>query len=171
MSIQSKLKELSARAEKAVDLVTFSPDDAHRRARSNFWSHFSEPGSLPPDSIDLATALRYSGDSRVSEWWSLPGFQDWFSNRQDFRQKVEVLAELALDELRKLMVDPSINPSARVAALGMVLKLGKKLDSGNTSESTSGDSKIDKMNKAELEEYIRGRLKYIPTVQPVDKPE
>ena len=143
---------------KATDVVSFSPTEPQRRAKSNFWSFFASGEALPPTSVDLATAVKYAGDKRVSEWWALEGFADWFSNKDEFRQRVEFLADLALDELYHLIRDPETQATAKVAAIRMIMDVGKKVSQKASTEETVVGEKITKMNKEELEAYIRDKM-------------
>lgn len=143
---------------KATDVVSFSPTEPQRRAKSNFWSFFASGEALPPNNVDLATAVKYAGDKRVSEWWALEGFADWFSNKDEFRQRVEFLADLALDELYHLIRDPETQATAKVAAIRMIMDVGKKVSQKASTEETVVGEKITKMNKEELEAYIRDKM-------------
>lgn len=152
------LTKLRNQLGKAADVVSFSPTEAQRRAKSNFWSFFASGEALPPTQVDLATATKYAGDKRVSEWWSLEGFADWFANRDEFRQRVEFLADLALDELYKLIKDSETQATAKVAAIRMIMDVGKKISQKAPTEESVVGEKIASMDKKELEEYIKSRL-------------
>lgn len=143
---------------KATDVVSFSPTEAQRRAKSNFWSFFASGEALPPTNVDLTIATKYAGDRRVAEWWQLEGFADWFANRDEFRQRVEFLADLALDELYHLIRDPDTQATAKVAAIRMIMDVGKKLAQKTPNEDESIAGKISEMNQKQLEEYIKSRL-------------
>lgn len=143
---------------KATDVVSFSPTEPQRRAKSNFWSFFASGEALPPTNVDLATAVKYAGDKRISEWWSLEGFADWFSNKDEFRQRVEFLADLALDELYHLIRDPDTQATAKVAAIRMIMDVGKKVSQKASTEESVAGEKIASMDKKQLEEYIKSRL-------------
>jgi hypothetical protein len=153
----SKIKGLAPVVDRAVDVVVFQPDEPQRRAKSNFWAHFATTDTLPPDHVSLATALKFGGDRRISQWWDLPGFQDWFSNKDEFRQRVEFLADLALDELYGIIKDKEFNGSAKVAAIKMLMEMGKKLSSKSADKDQYLDEKVSQMSKEELEKFIRSR--------------
>lgn len=143
---------------KATDVVSFSPTEPQRRAKSNFWSFFASGEALPPTNVDLATAVKYAGDKRIAEWWSLEGFADWFANKDEFRQRVEFLADLALDELYHLIRDPDTQATAKVAAIRMIMDVGKKVAQKAPTEESAVSEKIASMDKKQLEEYIKSRL-------------
>lgn len=152
------LTRLRNQLGKAADVVSFSPTEAQRRAKSNFWSFFASGEALPPTQVDLALATKYAGDKRITEWWSLEGFADWFSNKDEFRQRVEFLADLALDELYHLIRDPETQATAKVAAIRMIMDVGKKVAQKAPTEESAVGEKIASMDKKQLEEYIKSRL-------------
>jgi hypothetical protein len=156
---------------KSNDVMEFSPSEAHRRAKSNFWSYFAAGESLPPTSVDVLLATKYAGDRRVSEWWYLDGFQAWFSNKDEFRQRVEFLADLALDELYLLIKSPNTAAPAKVAAIRMIMDVGQKLAAKGPKEETA-ENKIGRMSKEELESFIRaGVSKLLPDDSEEDSKE
>lgn len=94
---------------------TFHPTDAHRKAKSAFWSHFFSTGEQVPPSIDSATAAHFSGFGEVVEWFhDVPGFSEWFSNGEEFRQRVEYVSHLGLDVLQEVLQDRN----ARLGEIG-----------------------------------------------------
>jgi hypothetical protein len=158
MSIDTRLARI---LDTARDVVSFQPTPEQRRARANFWAHFSEGGTLLPSRPDLAIALRFAGDRRIQQWWSLPGFQDWFLNREEFKQRVEALADMALDELESLVSSRTILPSDKLRAIELSLKYASKARTEDTEERLA-DERIGKMTRIQLEEYIRNNIRMLP---------
>lgn len=152
----SKLKQKIL--DQAVDVVAFQASDAQKRAKSNFWSFFASGDALPPTDVDLATASRYAGDRRISEWWTLQGFPEWFANKDEFRQKVEFMAGVVLDEFFSLIRSPDTQATAKVAAGKVILEAAKKLNNKPASEESQVSDQIAKMSKDELEAFIRNRM-------------
>lgn len=148
--------------ESTRDVSVFRPDEAQKRAKSNFWSFFLDSGSLPPDPIELAVALQYGANRAISEWWSLPGFQDWFTNRDEFRQKAEFTAGIALDELKEIIQDKKANINARVAAIKIAFQIANKTQ--EKAKETYVDEIIGEMNSKQLEEFIKSKLKRLPGI-------
>lgn len=164
------LTRLKNQLGKAADVVSFSPNEAQRRAKSNFWSFFASGEALPPTQVDLAIATKYAGDRRISEWWQLEGFADWFANKDEFRQRVEFLADLALDELYRLIKNSDTQATAKVAAIRMIMDVGKKISQKAPSEESQVGEKIASMDKKELEEYIKSRLSKLSLNEDSDIP-
>lgn len=143
--------------DRAVDNLVFRPELDHQRCKSAFWSHFATNGLLVPPVIDLPLALKFGGDRRVSKWWDLSGFPEWFSNQDEFRQRLEFLANHSLDKLEALLSDEKANANAKVAAIKLIMELSKKVPSKSDSEQFL-DKKISGMGKKELEDYIRSSM-------------
>lgn len=157
------INRIKAALSKGVDVVEFAPSESHRRAKSNFWSYFTNNESLPPTSVTLSAASKYCGDKRITEWWSISGFEAWFSNKDEFKQRVEFLADLALDQLYSLIKDPETGAASKVAAIRMIMDVGQKM-AAKAPKEDSVETKIAKMSKSELEAFIRaGVTKLIPT--------
>lgn len=139
---------------------TFSPTDAHRRAKSAFWGHFFQSGDLPPAQLDPATAARYSGFGEVVEWWNIAGFKEWFSNGEEFRQRVEYISNLALDTLHTVLQDTSARTGDKLAAAKMALEIAAKFPKSAPKDQFA-DEKIAEMGRKELEEFIANKLKVL----------
>ena len=155
----STLRELARARQKSSH--SFQPTDLHKRAKYAFWAHFFSTGELPPGNIELATASRLSGfQDELLEWWDLPGFQEWFGNGEEFRQKVEYLATAALDVLQELLLDSNAKTTDRLQAAKMSLEVASKFPKQAAKEAYV-DDKIAEMSKKELESYISQKLKVI----------
>jgi hypothetical protein len=164
----TKIRKLQPAIQKAVDVVVFKPTLDQKRAKSNYWSYFmSSEAPEAPEIVSEEIALRYAGDKRLSDWWSLEGFQDWFLNKDEFRQRVEFLADISLDELQLLIRDENTNATAKISAIKMVLEAAGKL--AKPAEATGkGTSPIESMTKQELERFIQKKmLKVMPEMSEV----
>lgn len=152
-----------------TDVSIFQPLPEQRRAKSNFWTHFSggEATTLPPNP-SLALALQYGADRRIQQWWPLPGFQDWFLNRDEFRQRMEYLSNLALDELEALLTAKSSMNSDKLSAIKLIMQVGQKIPTGKSEGGDMIDAMISKMSKAQLEEYIQSSLRLLPSARTLD---
>lgn len=145
------------------DLSIFQPDDAQRRAKSNFWTYFAtEEGVTLPPTPDLALALRFGADSRITRWWILPGFQDWFLNREEFKQRMEYLSNLCLDQLETILTTTSSANSDKLNAIKLIMQVARKTPTSSDPDTTKyADDKIGKMGRVELEEFIRRNIRIV----------
>ena len=145
--------------------LTFLPSPEHRRIKSAFWASIAENPILDPasDGVSLAAAQRITGDARLPRWWQLPGFKEWFANKDEFRQRVEYLANLALDVAEEVLLDRDAHPSARVNMTKLVIEVANKIPSraSQKDENKFLDARIAQMGREELEEFIRKQTKML----------
>lgn len=147
---------------------SFQPTDAHKRAKAAFWSHFFSTGALPPEQVNLALAAEISGFSvEIQEWWSIDGFQEWFSNGEEFRQRVEYLSNAALDVLQEILHDGGAKVSDKLQAAKMVLEVAAKFPKSSPKEQFA-DEAIAEMSAKELEEFISRKMKVVSLPQAID---
>lgn len=141
------------------DLSLFtSPTVDQRTAKSRFWAPFMSGDVGVPANIDLATALKFASDSRIKQWWSLPGFVDWFTNQEEFKERVEFIAHLALDGIEAVLKDPMATGGAKVAAAKLALEVANKLPKASKDDGEFADKMINKMSKTELTDYISQKV-------------
>jgi hypothetical protein len=166
MSNTDKLRQdiISKLATVTRDLSLFSkPTPDQRQAKERFWGLFMEGDMEVPAQPDLAAALRFGQDKRISGWWDIPGFQDWFLNKQEFKDRVEFMAHLALDGIQDVLLDKTATPASRVAAAKLALEVANKLPKAGSNESRYLDEKINEMDSKELERFIQSKLIRFPS--------
>lgn len=142
--------------------LTYLPTPEQRKSKAAFWARFSENPICEPEEITAALAVGLIRDGRVSRWWSQDGFAAWFRNRDEFRQRMEYLSQLALDSLEHVLADPKAQPGAKVNAAKLIMEVSRKMPSKQTVEAYL-DEKVAQMNKAQLEEYIQRSMRLLPT--------
>ena len=140
----------------------FTATNEQKKAKSQFWTTFQSGGIIPPVSPDLTIAAQYAGDSRIRTWWSTEGFSQWFWNSNEFEERLDYLAQIALDQLEVMISSGRTSDSARISAIKMILEASKKIGQ-KTDDSEFADQKISKMDQGQLEEYINSRIKLIPS--------
>ncbi len=138
----------------------FIPTDLHRQAKSAFWSHFFSKGETPPPAIDSAMAAQYSGYNDTIGWWDTPGFSEWFSNGEEFRQRVEYISSLALDVLQAVLQDTNARTGDRLQAAKMSLEVAAKFPKIPPKEQFA-DEKIGEMDRKQLEAYIAMKMRVL----------
>jgi hypothetical protein len=164
----SSLNNLSKVLAAATQEVVFVPTADMRRAKAAFWTSLSDHplGIGDADTLTLAASKQLGADSRLSRWWAVPGFVDWWQNKQEFKQRLEYMAQLALDSLEEILTDPGANPTAKVNSAKLVLDAANKMPKKVPEENL--DTKLSSMSRAELEEYVRSKVKYLtPAVETV----
>lgn len=167
MSMDSKISKV---VEVMANDLTYLPSPEQRKLKSAFWLRFSENPICDPRDVGLGTVHQLTQDSRVDRWWGVPGFREWFRNQEEFRERVESMAHLALDTLMVILVtdDPKMS-SARVSAAKLLLEVSRKLPSRTATEvGKSADKLIAEMDKKQLDAYIARHMRTLP---PVPTPE
>jgi len=147
----------------AVDEITYDPTTPEREVKAAFWASF---GDTPINGeLTLAVALQQTQDNRLNRWWSKPGFKAWFCNKDEFRQRVEYLANIALDTIQDILTNPDANPNARQNAAKLMIEVANKMPSRNAKERFI-DGAIQEMGKKELDAYIARHQPKLVNPQP-----
>lgn len=152
--------------EIATSELTYLPTPEQRKAKSAFWARFNENPICDPSQISLSIALRFAGDNRISRWWPQTGFREWFQNSDEFRQRLEYLANLALDSIEHILADPRAQASAKVTAAKLVMEVARKMPPKHQAEKYA-DEKIGEMDRKQLEEFISRRISLLPAKKQV----
>lgn len=150
------IQKTAEKLDLAVNEITYLPGPEQRKAKSAFWTKFNDNPICDPEDVSLAVAIRFSGDGRLSRWWSTPGFRDWFQNKDEFRQRIEYLVNLSLDSIEDILLDPKAQTSARVNAAKLLMEVARKTPSKAQAEKYL-DEKVAQMDRKQLEEYIQIR--------------
>lgn len=132
------------------DLV-FLPTPMQRRVKAKFWTRFSE-SPMTDGSVDLPMIQRFVTDKRLQYWWQEPGFKEWFRNEEEFKERVEYLANMALDVLEEVMSNGDARESSRIAAAKLMMDLGSKIPKENVVQFA--DANINSMNEEQLREFL-----------------
>lgn len=145
-----------------VDIVTseltFLPTDGQKRAKSAFWSRFNENPLCDPTEVSLSIVGQFINDGRVEKWWSQVGFREWFTNNNEFRDRLEYLSHKILDSLEYVLDDPKAQANAKVNAAKLILEASRKLPR-QAPKVEYLDEQVASMNKKELEEFIAKKMK------------
>lgn len=138
----------------------FIPDHLQRQAKASFWAHFLNEGTTPALPISPNTATNISGYSQVGSWYKIPGFQEWFSNSEEFRQRTEYTAHLAVDVIQGILQDVESKPADKLKAAQLALQIAAKFPSSSGPDKYM-DAAIAEMSKAELEKFIATKLQVV----------
>lgn len=164
----SHLKNISRVLAAASQEVVFAPTPEMRRAKAAFWASLEDtPSGDLADTMTLAAATSLGADKKLSRWWNIPGFADWWQNKEEFKQRLEYIAQLALDALEGVLLDPDANPTAKVSSAKLVLEAANKMPKRQAEDSV--EQKLAGMSRNELEEYVRTRMKYLTPSVSFDK--
>lgn len=134
--------------------LTFAPDDEQQRVKAAFWVRQSSDPIADPDKITLAHAQQVTGDCRLARWWPLPGFPEWFCNRQTWREDLEYLLAQAVSALERILksVDPKMS-NAQVQAAKLLMEVTGR-GAPSRKEVKMIDERVHKMTPQQLREFL-----------------
>lgn len=141
------------------------PTDSQLQAKCRFWARtVGAPADLTVDQI-----ATYAGTSSVRKWWSTPGFQDWFLNRDDARERILFLYIKILDQAQSLIANGDINANALLNLVKSIQlieeRLYPKVEDGENLED------FEKMSESELVALIEAkgiRVHQVLQIEPED---
>lgn len=136
------------------DLI-FRPTYEQVQVKAAFWAKFSENPLVDSQNIDLPTAQKFVNDPRLEKWWTHYGFKEWFLNEEEFVQRLQAIAFLALGTLEEVLSNPDANPSARVNAAKLAFEAANKMPQKWQKGPQYLDTDIQKMDQAQLENFLR----------------
>lgn len=138
-----------------LDDITFRPSDEQKRVKAKYWTRHVKLslGDAPPTLQQVSSIVK---DKRIAGWWDEPNFKEWFRNEEEFRERVEYVANLALDVAEQILLNDEARDTARVAVVKLMMELGNKLP--NQKAEKFADEDISKMSEAELKAFIKPLL-------------
>lgn len=164
-NVSKLMTQANKSLEKSAENVVFKPTPEQRRAKSTFWSYFSEDDAPIPEFISDAMASKFGADRRISQWWGSTDFVAWFTNKDEFRQRLEFLSQLALDAAEEILSSPTVPPQAKVNMAKLVIEAANKMPNKYAKDDQNFlDSRIAKMDKKQLEEFISKNIKLLPSI-------
>jgi hypothetical protein len=139
--------------EYAAELDGFEPTDAMRRAKTSFWN------SVPSKDvkITLTAAIAHSGSTSLRNWWGKPGFVEWFTGQNEWRNRVECLAMRGLDIAEQLLMDRRTTPASKVQLIKLFAELADKMPS-RQKEVRYIDAQVADMTPEQLETFIASNM-------------
>jgi len=157
-SVADKITELS-------ETVIFQPNPAQKKLKAKFHSRYT-PGPMHDiTQLSLSEALEITGDSRLNKLWAQPGFKEWFTNRDENRERLEYLFTLALDTAEDLLSNESTQPSAKVNMIKVLAELANKFPNKYAQEKFV-DDEINRMSELQLKAWLERRGVDIAKTQP-----
>ena len=143
------------------NLVIYNPTPAQRKAKARLLIALEDN---PVVSLDNLTAEQASNLSKYdcSKYWSTPGFREWLTGVNEFRERVEYLAYLSLDAAEEILLsdDPKL-AGAKVSTISKITELAAKLPNKNSHDSYT-DEFIQNMNRRQLEQFLQENMNQLP---------
>jgi hypothetical protein len=155
---KDRKKMANTQIKKTVEVVgdlIFRPSYEQVQVKAAFWAKFSANPLTDTQNIDLPTAQKFVNDPRLEKWWTHYGFKEWFLNEEEFLQRLQAIAFLALGTLEEVLMNPDANPSARVNAAKLAFEAANKMPQKWQKGPQYLDTDIQKMDQAQLENFLR----------------
>lgn len=150
-------KQDSKKLGAVLDDIIFIPSPIQRKVKAAFWSSYNDNPLFGRDKITLAAVESTISDYRLHKWWAQIGFKEWFTNKDEFKQRLEYLANLALDTIEEVLCNPDANANARMNAAKLMLEAARKMPD-KQGEVKYLDERVHTMSKKELEQFIKKAL-------------
>lgn len=147
--------------ETLEQLVVYKPTTGQRKAKARLLIALEDN---PTASLDTLTVEQASSLAKYdcSKFWSTPGFKQWLTGTNEFRERVEYLAYLSLDAAEEILLsdDPRM-AGAKVSTIAKVTELASKLP-GKAGGDRYADEFIQNMNRRELEQFLSKNIEKLP---------
>lgn len=131
----------------------FEPSKPQMKLKAKFWTIFNENPIADYDNITLDTVRQLTDNEGVNKWWKVPGFREWFLNKDEHRFSAAYVWALCMQRMEKILAND--DPKAANAQVNLI-KFVAEL-TGN-SRKNSQDSMIDKfiaeMDEAQIQAYL-----------------
>jgi hypothetical protein len=141
---------------------SYEPTQDQRRVRGSFWSRVESQEILISGMVSLDQARSLVREPRLPTWWKKSGFPEWFSNSNEFRDRLEYLSHRVLDSLEEVLDDRAANASAKVAAAKLLLEAARKMPSKQSDLGKFLDAKIQGMTRPQIEDFLRRNQQQLP---------
>ncbi len=146
---------------------TFRPTEAQKRAKAALMAALADPSNtiLDARAINLGTALKLTNVPTVRSWWDQPGFQNWFLNKEETKQKIKYLTDKALESVTQILDDPDPRTSsAKVAILKTLLQYEA------AEVQTKTNTRFDSMDIVQLRAFLKQNAHLIRPLLEETKP-
>ncbi len=148
----------------SVEEVMFDPTPAMRAAKTAFWVKYDEAPMLDIDQVNPTMAASLSGCRTVANWWKRPGFEDWFKNKSEWKQRIEYLALLSLEVAEEILTDKRAPAAAKVNLIKALNELANKMPA-KSKEIKLLDQQIADMDETKLNQFIEKNTKRLKAAE------
>ncbi len=154
--------------EAVLDELLYLPTPAQRRIKAKYWKRAAE-ATFTDQGPTLPEILRVVKDKRIPIWWQEEGFKAWFRNEEEFKERMEYIANLALDTVEEILTNPEARESARMAAAKLAIEVAGKMPKGDVTQFA--DAKINQMDAGQLRDFIQQTAPKLLEIKKAEKVE
>jgi hypothetical protein len=142
------INNLPAIAEQFV----FKPSGLMRAMKAKFMVRTQDNPLVDVANLTQRELIAIVGHKTLIETnWSKPGFKDWLFNREESKEKLEELFDLALDSIRTVLLSEDVKTAS--AKVNILKILGELLDKFPKAGQTTKDPMAN-LSKEELERFL-----------------
>ena len=157
---ESSLKAPSAALGELAEQVVYTPTNEDRKLKAAFLALVDGNPLIDPQNLPMKECERILGRKLPNK--ESPGFAAWFLNKDENRQRLEYLFQLALGAAEDILLntDPKAQ-SARVNMVKAVSELAGKMPSRAAAGGQAGESikelasSIGKMDRQQLQVLLQ----------------
>lgn len=152
---KSKEADVVELLDRAIEASEFQPTEAQLKVKAKMLGLIMDNPVYSLADLSLEAAMDLTQDKKLERWWNIEGFQDWFKNKNEFKQRNEHLIALAQDAMERIL--KSSNPKmagAQVNAFKALLEVANKMPA-KKGEVKFSDESINRMDPLQLEEFMR----------------
>jgi len=105
--------------------LEFLPSEKDKELKASFWALERENPTCDPDLLTACRVAEVVNYSNMEKKWAIPGFREWFCNKNEAKQRAERIFNKLLDALDNIA--SSDDPKAYSAQLAAFKALGEYL--------------------------------------------
>ena len=140
--------------------IIFQPTEPQRKLKASLLAKLADNPLYDLASISVAEVQEVTGNTSVQKWWSLPGFKEWLTDKDENRAKLEYLFAMALEAAEQILMntDPKAQGS-RVAMIKTLAELAGKMPSKQSVQSNKASeiAAVQSMDRTQLLEFLSAR--------------
>jgi len=149
--MHDKISELQ---DVTAELI-FVPEKEHQKLKAQFWARFSASPFADMDNVTLSQVLEKVQDARLRKWWSVTGFKEWFTNRDEHRERLEYLFDLGMSRAESiLMQDDPKSAGAQVNLIKLIGELTGRISGRGSKDEKFSEAKINNMSEADIQKFL-----------------
>jgi hypothetical protein len=147
-------RDVASKMTAITDELVFVPQRIDQKMKASFWIKWNQGPVKSQENISAAAVAQVLGNTVINKRWHIPGFKEWFLNKDEYRQRIEYIGMRALDVMSDILEDETVKPDVRLKAAKTVLELGGKFIT-KKPEVIVLDKDINSMNQEQLDEFIK----------------
>ena len=148
----SKDESKEIKPNKLAEQVIFTPSANQSKIKARFWTRYQPGPFSSPENMTMAEALEVTGSAQLRKWWAVPGFTEWFMNRDEERERLKYLFNKGLDTMESMLDNPDTNANAKANLIKMLAEMNGYL--GKKPVEKFADEDINKMSENQLKTFL-----------------